>query len=83
MKCHWSRNIKDEKESLIDLVNTIFPFYIRYCANRGYNLTCVEWDRNIKHILFSGYLREETIRFCETEIEIIKKELEERNKNAQ
>lgn len=82
MKCYWSKEIKDEKERLIDLVNTIFPLYIRYCADRGYNLTCVEWSRNIKPILYSGYLREETVRFCELELERIKRELEESGKDV-
>lgn len=82
MKCYWSKEIKDEKERLIDLVNTIFPLYIRYCESRGYNLTCVEWNRNIKPILESGYLRDETIQFCELELERIKRELEEGGKDV-
>lgn len=79
MKCKWSKEIKDEKERLIDLVNTMFPFYIRYCRDRGCNLTSVEWSRNIKPILDSGYLRDETINFCKLEIERIKEELEDRS----
>ena len=73
-----SKEIEDEKDRLIDLVNTMFPFYIRYCRDRGYNLTSVEWNRNIKPILDSGYLKSETVRFCELELERIKEELEER-----
>lgn len=77
MKCKWSKDIKDEKERLIDLVNTMFPLYIRYCADRGYNLTCVEWNRNIKPILDSGYINEETKRFCSWELEKIQRDLKE------
>ena len=71
-----------KKRRLIDLVNTMFPLYIRYCESRGYSLTCVEWNRNIKPILDSGYLRAGTIQFCELELERIKRELEECGKDV-
>ncbi|MDY2630099.1 MAG: hypothetical protein SOV85_01910 [Clostridium sp.] len=76
MKCKWSKEIKDEKERLIDLVNTMFPLYIRYCNSRGYNLNCIEWNRNIKPIIESGYITQETLDFCKIELERIKESIE-------
>lgn len=79
MKCYWENNPNDKLESAIRLCNVMFPLYLRYCRDRGTNLTSVEYTRNIVPILLSGIIDYETIKFCELEIEAIERDLKIEN----
>lgn len=75
MQCKWINDPNDELKSAVRMCNILFPAYIRYCRDRGTNLTMVEYKRNIVPILLSGMIDREIIEFCKLEIEIIEGDL--------
>lgn len=73
MNCKWNR--KTDEEGLKNLINTMFPIYIYYLKDRGYNLTCIEYQRNLIPILKSGIITEELIEDLSWYIKTIEEEL--------
>lgn len=73
MKLKWSR--KTDEEGMKELINILFCGYIGYVRERGYNLSSVEYERNILPIINSGLLEEETLNFTKYDLENIKEEL--------
>lgn len=73
MKCNWNK--KTDEEGLKDLINTMFPIYLYYLRDRGYNLTCVEYQRNLVPIIKSGIIKEELLEDLKWYIETIEEEL--------
>lgn len=73
MKCNWNK--KTDEEGLKDLINTMFPIYLYYLKDRGYNLTCIEYQRNLVPMLKSGIIIEELIEELSWDIKSIEEEL--------
>ena len=73
MKCNWNK--KTDEEGLKDLINTMFPIYLYYLRDRGYNLTCVEYQRNLIPMLKSGIIKEDLIEDLNWYIKSIEEEL--------
>lgn len=73
MNCKWNK--KTDEEGLKNLINTMFPIYIYYLKDRGYNLTCIEYQRNLVPILKSGIITKELIEDLSWHIRTIEEEL--------
>lgn len=73
MNCMWNK--KTDKDGLKDLINVMFPIYIYYLKNRGVNLTCVEYKRNLIPILKSGIIEKNLIKELKWDIECIERDL--------
>lgn len=73
MNCQWNR--KTDEKGLKNLINTMFPIYLYYLKDRGKNLTCVEYKRNLVPILKSGIITEELIDDLSWYIQTIEEEL--------
>lgn len=80
MKCNWNK--KTDEEGLKDLINTMFPIYLYYLRDRGYNLTCVEYQRNLVPIIKSGIIKEELLEDLKWYIETIEEELNISEENS-
>lgn len=77
MQCRWSGNI-DEKGKT-ELINILLVIYVYYLQSRDDSFIAFEYNRNLKRILESGLINEETKSFLNHHLKELKEIYEEEN----